>query len=128
MKLNPDCIRDVLRTVEENTDGISPFEYNKDEGFYQHLTSYDHSEILYHIIQCDLADLITGCQILDMGDAILVSDISPKGHDFLANIRKDTIWNKTKEIAGKVGSSSLSALVQIATDVVTELIKSHFRF
>lgn len=39
MKLNPDCIRDVLRTVEENTDGITPFEYSKDEGSYCSLLS-----------------------------------------------------------------------------------------
>lgn len=56
----------------------------------------------------------------------VVNDITYAGHEFLANIRKDSVWTGVKSIAGKVGATSLSALAQIATNVVTELIKAHF--
>jgi len=36
------------------------------------------------------------------------------------------VWNGVKSVAGKVGATSLSALTQIATNVVTELIKAQF--
>lgn len=54
-----------------------------------------------------------------------VVDLTPKAHEFINNIRKDTNWNKTKEVAGKVGSFSLNVLSQIATNVITSLINSY---
>lgn len=126
MRLNPDCIRDILRTVEENTDGITPFTYDKDGEGYPYLEAYDHAEIVYHIKQCGMADLITGYRFFDMGETILISDLGPNGHEFLANTRKESVWQKTKEVAANIGSSSLGALLQIATSVVSELITGRF--
>lgn len=126
MKLNPDCVRDILIAIESSTDGIFPFEYTKGENTHPTLTKYDHSEIQYHMQQCHMANLIIGYQSFDMGDYIQISDLAPAGHEFIANIRKDTIWNKTKQLAASVGSSSLEALAQIASSVVTELITNHF--
>lgn len=56
----------------------------------------------------------------------MVQDLTPTGHKFIENIRQDTIWNNTKSIAAKVGSKSLDAIMQIASNVITELIKSQF--
>lgn len=61
----------------------------------------------------------------DAGDMITISDLSPEGHEFLNNIRDDTNWHKTKEVAGKIGSFSLNMLSQIATNIVTSLINTH---
>lgn len=126
MKLNPDCVRDILMAIESSTDGMFPFEYTKDENTHPTLAKYDHGEIQYHMQQCHMANLVVGYQPFEMGDFIQISDLSPAGHEFLANIRKDTIWNKTKSLAASVGSSSLGALAQIASAVVTELITGHF--
>nr|WP_242851552.1 DUF2513 domain-containing protein [Clostridium sp. DMHC 10] len=60
-----------------------------------------------------------------LGGNCLIHDLSPYGHEFLANIRSDTNWSKTKEIASKVGSFSLDALSKIAVSVVTSLIKGN---
>jgi len=61
-----------------------------------------------------------------MGGEMLIKDLTPKGHEFLSNIRKDTNWNKTKELAEKIGSTSLQVLVSVASQVVSALIKSQF--
>jgi hypothetical protein len=70
---------------------------------------------------CELSHLITKVHWTIGGPCIIV-DLSPMGHEFLANIRADTNWNKTKEIAKAVGSESLNILAQIAGQVINSLI------
>lgn len=126
MRLNPDCMRNILLTIEEFTDDETTFEYNRFGEIPKRLEKYSHSEIHYHFQQCSMSELIVGFRRYDAGNLITVADLSPKGHEFLANIRQDNIWNNTKSIAAKVGSTSLNALIQISTNVITELIKAQF--
>lgn len=127
MRLNSDCVRDILLTVENECDFHNEMNYNKDENTLVQLSKYSHEEIIYHIKQCELSKLILGVTYCDGGTSIFISDLSPEGHKFLANIREDTVWNGVKTVAKKVGSTSLSALTQIASNVVTELIKAQFK-
>lgn len=60
----------------------------------------------------------------DLSGRFSVFDLSPAGHEFLANIREDGIWTDVKAISAKVGSKSLSVLTEIASGVVTQIIKS----
>ncbi|SDO75735.1 DUF2513 domain-containing protein [Clostridium gasigenes] len=125
MKLNLDCIRDILLTVEDNTDFSTYMSYDVGESSYDLLTKYSDSEILYHIKQCELSGLITKVSWYLNGSCTIL-DLSPYGHQFLADIRSDSNWNKTKSIAKNIGSSSLTTVKEIATNVITELIKSQF--
>ena len=124
MRLNPDCIRDILFTVEESTGFTSSMRYPSENKFPR-LNSYSTEEVLYHIKQCEDAYLISQVHWF-IGGSCLITDLTPEGHQFLANVRSDTTWNKTKEISKNIGSSSLDAIKQIATGVITELIKSQF--
>ncbi|WP_339010487.1 DUF2513 domain-containing protein [Fusobacterium varium] len=115
MRLNPDCIRDILLKLEEITDGSIVFdvgEYN----YQEYTDKYSSQEFYYHVRQCFYHNFLIGT---DRGNYINVRDISPAGHAFLENIRNDNNWNKTKEIATKVGSFSLNALKDIAVGVVS---------
>ena len=124
MKLNPDCIRAILLTIEENTDNKKGLCYSNKEEFPL-LAVYTENEVRYHINQCELSKLII-ITTKFLGGKMLISDLSPKGHEFLANVQNDNNWNKTKEIANQIGSYSLDALKQIATGVITKLISSKF--
>lgn len=124
MRLNIDLIRDILLTVEENTDFDSYYEYTTNQQD-KRLKKYSHEEIIYHLNQCNLAELIIA-DIDDSGSIATVSDLTPKGHEFLANIRENKIWRGIKNIAKEVGSTSLSAIIQISSNVITELIKAQF--
>ena len=124
MRLNPDCIRDILLSVEEVTAVNVLFEYNWDERGGTRLGRYDHDEIRYHIRQCEMAELITGYQEWNGGEYIKIHDLNPAGHEFLANIRSDSVWNKTKKVAAEIGAGSLRAIAQIAGSVMTEIIKA----
>ncbi|RGY66673.1 DUF2513 domain-containing protein [Fusobacterium ulcerans] len=115
MKLNPDCIRDILLKLEETTDGRG--EYMFDESDLESLNlKYTPTELLYHLKQCLDSGFIQG---RNRGSCISVRDLTPAGHAFLADIRNDNNWNKTKEIATKVGAFSLNALKDIAVGVVS---------
>lgn len=120
MKLNPDCIRDILFCVEEKTD-FSTMLVIMEYSIPDSLSQYSSNEVLYHIKQAELSGLISvNSWYTDSGCSIKY--LLPDGHTFLSNIREDTNWNKTKEIAASVGSHSLDVLKEIAATVVAGLI------
>ena len=127
MKLNPNCVRDVLLAVEESCDFKKILCYDQNSPAPSQLKKYTHDEIIYHMMQCSLSNLIVGFSSGDNGELITINDLSPDGHKFLENIREDTIWTKTKTVAAKIGSKSLDALIQISSNVITELIKAEFK-
>lgn len=124
MKLNPDCIRDILFEIEDVTTFDNCFEYypesHPESG---RLSEHSVDEIVYHIRQCDLHGLLYRTDS-DMQGNVSVMDLSPAGHDFIANIRSESIWNDVKSVGTTVGAKSINALTQIATGIVTALIKS----
>lgn len=123
MKLNPDCIRDILMFVENETTLYDPVEISP-EDIPEFFNSYSSEEVMYHIKQCELSNLILiPSWYLDGG--CIIAYLLPEGHQFIANIRNDTNWNKTKEIAKSVGSSSLDIIKEIAANVVSSLIQSY---
>lgn len=123
MRLNPDCIRDILLDLEEKTSINSDVRYN-DSNIPTIFPNYNSEEIYYHLRQCNLDNLFFNArQSIDGG--WYIDDLTPKAHDFLANIHTDTVWNNVKEVSAKVGAKSLSAIIQIASGVVTSMINSH---
>lgn len=121
MKLNPDCIRDILFFIEENTTYSTIIRIHLDDSM-EILPQYDRSELFYHIEQCVMADLIVGEVYLN---SCKIKQLTPKGHTFIENIRQDTTWNKVKEHARQVGSFSLESIFQISTTIISEIIKKH---
>ena len=125
MKFNPDCARDVLIALES----CGPREIITVEKLCERIPGQSADDVHYSckklneagFIEAETADFLAG------GTSIIaVKDITYAGHEFLTNIRKDAIWDGVKSVAKKVGATSISAMTQIATNVVTELIKAHF--
>lgn len=130
MRLNPDCVRDILLTAEEtiqyrNNQLISMC-YSNNPAKFERLSKYSNAEIRYHIMQCRQHKFI---QILSTTyETILIGDLTPLGHEFLTNIRSNTVWNKTISIANKLGSTSLDILIKIATGVLTQSINKQLGY
>jgi len=120
MRLNPDCVRNILLMVEESS-GFGKVVLFKNSQDYDKLKKYPNDEVCYHIEQCRLSGFLTRVD-WTMDQHCCIYDLTPSGHEFLANIRADTNWNKVKQTAKAVGSESLSVLSQIAAQVITNLI------
>ncbi|MDK0862826.1 DUF2513 domain-containing protein [Clostridium perfringens] len=116
MRLNPDCIRDILLFVEDNTD------YEKDcvssDEILAALPNYDKNTLFYHINKMYSAELFDDVYYSD-DEVDLVSSLSWTGHAYLDNIRDNNLWAKTKSAAGKFASISLPILIQKAADIAT---------
>lgn len=123
MKLDPDCIRNILFAVEENTGfsslmGVDESNFNR----YEQLKNYEFEKVAYHIMQCGHCGYFTDMkQTLD--GSFMIVDLSPKGHEFLANIRNDNNWKKIKDTAQKIGSFSLGILADIAKDYISSKLR-----
>lgn len=126
MKLNPDCIRDILLTVEDTTDLNNWLNYPKEKEQCPLLSKYEENEVKYHTNQCFMQNLII-CDTPDLSYSFIIKDLSPKGHSLIADIRSDTVWKKVKQTGKDLGVYSLDALVKIASGVVTTLITGYFK-
>lgn len=127
MRLNTDCVRDILLTVEANCDFNNAMEYSQASANFELLNKYPPREVVYHIHQCEMSGLLHNVKYYDGGQNIWIQDLTPQGHEFIANIRDNSIWDGVKSVAKQVGSSSLSAIVQIAANTVSQIIKSQFK-
>lgn len=125
MKLNPDCVRDILLSVEElagpnsliNSTNIMNTKFIKNK--------YSEDEVLYHIKQLDWAGyIVTPNKNKTLDNIYFVNDLSPAGHEFIADIRNDTNWNKVKTISKNIGTEALKSLKTIAEGVISSTIKS----
>ncbi len=122
MKLNPDCLRDILLTMEET----EFLESLSQQELYNSLPKYSHDEIDYSVLKLNEAGFVRADiqKYLDGSIDIELLDITYNGHQFLSNIRSNNVWNNVKEVSKKVGSNSIQAITQIATSIITEIIKS----
>lgn len=143
MKLNIDCVRDVMLWVEAittptqlasyvNTDAV-----DSDDGFLyinaddrpmpnaaqkNLLEKYSNETLVYHLHYCIEAKLLTEFDSPD-GNIIVIKDLTPLGHDFIGNIRHDPVFQKVKTVLNLLGVKSLEAATQASSLVVTEIIK-----
>jgi hypothetical protein len=123
MKLNHDCVRDILLYLEET---LSDGNYYVIESDSPDDTGISHKvlDVVYALERLDEAGYINAKIVKTMNPStmIYVSSISWKGHEFLDTIRPQPVWDKTIATASKVGSTSLTVLSQIAVTVATQLI------
>ena len=124
MRLNPDCIRDILFAIEDLS-MPSSLMTSTQLSKTKFLNKYSNDEILYHLQQLDWSGyIITPNRHKTLDGMFFVNDLSPAGHEFISDIRKDTNWNKVKSISKEVGSETLTSIKSIAEGVISSAIKT----
>lgn len=124
MKLNIDCVRDLLIECEklpyESTPSLDTFFK------FELLAKYSPEEISYSMEKLYEAGFINFRTLRVWGGPKFdgtFQDITWLGHEFLNKIRNDNIWNKTKEkVSETVGSASLEILGAVAGSITTRLL------
>lgn len=134
MKLNYDCVRDVLLALEESitidVEDDGDYSYNSllSNEIIQldRLSKYSKKDIIYSVLKLIEAGYLNG-DIYNEGDGLIsfcVNDIKYKGHEFLQAIKSDTVWEDVKKITIKIGSISLPIISSIASNVISKLISN----
>lgn len=139
MRLNHDCIREVLLCIEENTDfrkncmfvDAGPIGSDTAEFLgrpleippYQAklMEHFDNNQILYHACYCLDAALANG-ETRD--DRVIVYDLTPYGHELLARIRDPERWPKVKKGVAAVRDYSIAALGAVAEGITAAAISA----
>lgn len=133
MKINSDCLRNLLLCIEENTSFSEPFHYDKtihissnmNDSIKKVLSSYDSETISYHIRYCIDGGILI-CPEPEENPYFSYFDcyLSFKGHEFLDKIRDPKAWKIIRSVAVAAGSCSVGALSQAAAAYFGSLIPS----
>ena len=121
MRLNPDCIRDILLYVEENINEQNN-SINVGNLISNMNSKYDAYIINYHIIQLNQAQLFTHVVIDDGNIPLRIVDLSWEGHHYLNNIRDNKVWSKIKTSTKGLASISMPLLVKYAETVAMSFL------
>lgn len=143
MKLNPDCIRDIMMFCVDHTmvrdekriDDKEKVCYAKFHILqvdamilYEPLSKYPFGELTYHVIQLSEGGFLATDFSLDTKDrkeeflAPAVYYVTPKGYDFVTAAAEKKQWEKAKSILAKIGSVSLSVVEQVAVGLATTAV------
>ena len=136
MKLDKDCIREVLLYIEEHcifeTDKFGEKRIHI-VGLHElaesnELSEFDEDNIRYTIVKLMEGDYIKGGFIpKDSGlnfKIVQITQLTLRGHDLLDNIRPEPVWNETKGILHKIGDFSLGIMSQVAGETMAAYTKS----
>lgn len=138
MKLNIDCVRDVMLWAEAittptqlaiyvDTDTVDKV---KDDIYVsadeipvpnsqqkELLAKYTNETLVYHLRYCIEAELLTENAAVSDGTTIAILDLTPLGHDFIGNIRKEENFSPVKSIAEKAGVETVNSIIDIGKEV-----------
>lgn len=131
MELDCNCVRDIMLHLESipyvktNSRGHIEFVGVSLSKICEKLPPYPQEQVYYTLSKLEEGGYI------DMtsnwaGDGLYfccVNFITYDGHEFLEKIRPPTVWDRTKDVAGKVGSYGLKVIAKIAEGVTEAIIK-----
>lgn len=128
MKLNNDCVRDILLFVEKE----QKVEENNGDFVFSEITpdllfdgiKQSKEDIIYTVVMLEQAGFIDAAFSYgndSLGD-FTINSLTYEGHEFIEKIKSENVWGKTKTVSKAVGSASISILSQIATQVISALI------
>lgn len=115
MKLNHECVRDLLLYLEDNLDYMDEIRINNLK-----IEPYSKDELLYtadRLIEAGYLNSRFGWNS-QSSHIITVNSISYNGHQFLDTIRDDGIWKTTKNKFAKFSSISLPIIQELASSLI----------
>lgn len=126
MRINNDCIRDVLLHLEEVLNFENFYQVSSDDD-EETVLGYPLEDVVYSLVKLNEAGYIDAKihKTLNPSTLVFVSSITWSGHQFLDTIRPQTVWDKTKSSAAQIGSTSLTVLSQIAVTVASQVISNN---
>jgi hypothetical protein len=125
MKLNYDCLRDVLLALEENlqmSEDLS-FDILKLEDITNLLDSKNYSpkDIYYAVYNLIEIDMVEGdIQFADGGIPYFcyIQNITYRGHEFLQTVKSETVWSQIKDKLRPVAGLSVELITEVGKTLI----------
>lgn len=132
MKVNEDCIRDILLYLSVNL----TLDLSENKNIYNQISvlelmkdlsdEYTKEDIVYSVNILYQAGYIMGINLEQKNislSRLKIVDITNKGHVFSQNVGNPSVWDKTKKIISKVGNHTLNFIEDVAHDIAVETSK-----
>lgn len=120
MKLNYDCVRDLLLYLENTLTYENTITIN-----YLSLKNYSKLDLVYtadKLLEANFINCIKSSYVDESGPIIIAKSITYSGHQFLDNIRDNKVFEKTKSILSSLESVSIKVFSETASKVITNMI------
>lgn len=121
MKLNTDCVRDVLLELES-----FPLGQYSVNSFVNTVSKYGLETTHYTLTKLAEAKYINAEYLQTMDGRIhlaSVYDLTFAGHEFLSSVRSPGIWERLKDAASDGGTACVQVIGEIAVEILKEQIK-----
>lgn len=123
MRINPECIRDILSAVEAIVDNANQtYTFSCIEEFQEKnvlLKKYSSNVVSYHFQQICLSGYLYKGKIFPEGGVSFI-DLSPEGHELLNQLRTPKLFKAVKKFFQSTGSIGIQ---QIATFAKNEFLR-----
>lgn len=138
MKINEDCIRDILIYLTDNLkvevevlENHAHFEKIYANTVIRALDAeYDKENVWYSLYNLAELGYIEGMDVNEIRknnghnfSSMHIFNVSFRGHQFLETIRPETVWEQTKNIVSRVGVHTLGFIEDTAQKVAVESAK-----
>lgn len=123
MKLNYDCIRDIMLSTEELgfQEKLNLERYKE----YSNLSKYSYEEIQYNALKLHEGQYIKGIKSSASNVTVIlrIYDLTLEGHDLLNSMRSNTVFAKAKDrISKTVGSVTLATLKSVCLKIANDML------
>lgn len=140
MKLDPDCVRDLMLFCEEHT-YIKTEEIGRCTAARYHvlyvdsmrlvppLNKYDAGSLIYHVIQLSESGYLATDFHFDPVENYrhnalpAIYYVTPKGHEFIASIVGKAQWDNISKILRSLGSVSLTVIETVSKGIASAAIE-----
>ncbi len=124
MKLNYDCVRDVMLAIEDNLEFGNEWTINN---LVELLPDYTENEIHYACLKLHEGGYLNALTAQGFGIApsmiARIQDLTFDGHELLGTIRPQSVYEKTKKkVLKELGSASLSIFSSVASSVAKSML------
>ncbi|NVO88913.1 DUF2513 domain-containing protein [Lactobacillus rhamnosus] len=114
MELDYDQVREFLMAIEDS-DNIHGLDQQGGSKFAEE-NDMSRDQLAYMVMKLKEGNLITGSVKWASNEPYWINpgNLTYSGHEYLNNIRDSKVWEGVKTATSKVGSVSLSILVELA--------------
>lgn len=120
MKLNHECVRDLLIYLEDELLFTSNLCANDIK-----IDPHESADIVYAVAKLSESKYIEASQIsysFETMPTYHIQSITWNGHRLLDNIRDENVWKKTKSIVAQFSSVSIGIIDNVSNRIIAKII------